>query len=88
MNSSSKNTYHVVIGKRRTTVCLDKILSDMVSLMLDSEPETSEAVSTVRKYLQEKLDRNNDPRRSYVTRWLREQVILDLAPNGFSGPGG
>src|SRR5512147_2753398 len=73
-----QNRYHVVLGKKSTTVTVDKTLSDLLALKLGHDPRTEDAHSAVRAYLQEKLDENNDPGRSYVSQWLREAVLLDL----------
>lgn len=73
-----QDIYHVQLGKRRTTVSLDQIISILLSLKLDLDPGTEDAHAAVRAYLQEKLDKNNDPGRSRVSQWLREEVLLDL----------
>ncbi len=74
-----QDIYHVRLGEQRTTVSLDKILSILLSLKLGHDPGTEDAHSAVRAYLQAKLDENNDPGRSHVSQWLREEVLLDLA---------
>ena len=67
--------YHVRLGKRRTTVSLDKIVSEYLSLHLGTMPGTLEAHGTVRAWLQNQLDRNNDPRRSGVSQWLLGEAL-------------
>src|SRR5512142_1310186 len=74
----SQDTYHVQPGKRRTTVRFDHILPVLLSLKLGHDPGTEDAHSTVRAYLQEKLDVKNDPRWTSVSQWLRKEVVLDL----------
>lgn len=69
---SLQDTYHVTLRKRRTTVSLDNILSVNVALRLGELPGTPDAHSAVRAYLQEKLDKAADPKRDYVSQWLRE----------------
>jgi hypothetical protein len=74
----SQDIYHVTLGKRRSTVSLDKILSVVLALKLDTEPNSEEAHSAVRNFLQEKLNAGNDPKRNDVSQWLREQVLFDV----------
>src|SRR5512142_668880 len=74
----SQDIYHVLLGKRRTTVSLDQIISVLLSLKLGHDPGTEDAYSAVRTYLQEKLDLKNDPRWTSVSQWLRKEVVLDL----------
>ena len=74
----SQDIYHVRLGTRRTTVSLDKIISTLLSLKLGCDPKTEDAHSAVRAYLQDQLDHTNDPDRTSVSQWLREEVLLDL----------
>ncbi len=73
-----QDIYHVQLGKRRTTVSLDQIISILLSLKLGHDPGTEDAHSAVRAYLQEKLDVLNDPHWTSVSQWLRKEVVLDL----------
>ena len=73
-----QDIYHVLLGKRRTTVSLDQIISILLSLKLDHDPGTEDAHAAVRAYLQEKLDVKNDPHWTSVSQWLRKEVVLDL----------
>src|SRR5512135_1565547 len=73
-----QDIYHVRLGERRTTASLDNIISTLLSLKLGHDPGTDDAHSAVRTYLQHKLDENNDPGRSRVSQWLREEALLDL----------
>ena len=75
---SRNDTYHITLGKRRTTVSLDNIISQFIALKLEKVPETIEAYTAVREYLQIKVDEAKDPGRSYVSQWLREQCLFDL----------
>jgi hypothetical protein len=68
-------TYHVTLGSRRTTVCLDKILSELLALKLGVEPDASEAHAAVRQWLQAELDADDDPGRIRVSQWLRGRAI-------------
>lgn|SRR5262249_5724936 len=67
--------YHVRLGKRRTTVSVDKIVSEYLALHLGKTPGTLEAHGAVRAWLQAQLDRNNDPRRSRVSQWLLGEAL-------------
>ena len=73
-----QDLYHVLLGKRRTTVSLDQIISILLSLKLDHDPGTEDVHSAVSAYLQEKLDVKNDPDWTSVSQWLRKEVVLDL----------
>src|SRR5512147_2160956 len=75
---SLQDIYHVTLGKRRTTVSLDNILSVVLALKFGTEPGTEEAHAAVRRYLQDKLDGGNDLKRYYVSQWLREQALFEL----------
>jgi hypothetical protein len=75
---SLQDTYHITLGKKRTTVSLDTILSVILALKLGTEPGTEEAHSAVRKFLQDMLDQHNDPKRRYVSQWLRTQLVLEI----------
>ena len=79
-----QDIYHVVLGRRRTTVSLDKMVSTLLSLKLGHDPGIEDAHSAVRAYLQTKLDQANDPRRTSVSQWLRQEVLLDLVDKKLS----
>ena len=79
-----QNRYHVVLGKKNTTVTVDKTLADLLALKLGHAPRSADAHPAVRAYLQEKLDDNNDPGRSSVSQWLREEALLDLVETKLS----
>lgn len=74
----NQDIYHVVHGTRRTTVSLDKCLSNLLSLKLGHDPRTEDAHSAVRDYLQETLDHTPDPGRTSVSQWLRQEILLEL----------
>ena len=81
---SRQEIFHVRLGKRRTTISVDKIVSTLLALHLDAEPGTIQAHAAVRAYFQSKLDESSDPGRHYVTAWLREQALFDVLDNGLS----
>jgi hypothetical protein len=70
--------YHVRLGKRRTTVTMDTIVSEYLALHLRVEPST-EAHSAVRGWLQGRLDESNDPGRFRVSQWLLGQAVEAVA---------
>jgi hypothetical protein len=57
---------------------LDKILSTLLSLKLDVQPETAKAHNAIRQWLQRRLDEENDPGRVLVSEWLQKEAILYL----------
>lgn len=79
-----KKIYHVKQGGKRTTVSIDSILSALLALKLGTSPETKEAHTVVRQWLQERLDEANDPNRYGVSQWLQEQVILFITEKELS----
>ena len=70
--------YHVTLGKKRTTVSLDNRLSILLSLQLGQQPQTSQAHTAVRQWLQARLDYGNDPGRSRTSQWLNSEVVQAL----------
>lgn len=73
-----KKRYHIRLGERRTTVCLDNTLSVLMCLHLGVEPGTREAHSTIRRWMQEKIDLSDDPRRIRVSQWLQQEIVEEL----------
>jgi hypothetical protein len=71
----SRMTYHITRGSRRTTVCLDTILSELLALKLGVEPDAPKAHAAVRQWLQAELDALNDPDLGRVSKWLRRRAI-------------
>lgn len=75
-----KDIYHVMLGKRRTTVCVDTILSVLLSLHLGLIPGTEETHSAIRIWMQKRIDKVNDPGRIRVSQWLQREIIEELIP--------
>lgn len=73
-----KNRYHVKLGGRRTTVCVDNLLSILLSLSLGVKPDSKEAHSAIRTWMQERIDRGNDPGRIRVSQWIQREVVEAL----------
>lgn len=74
-----KPRYHVQLGSKRTTVTLDQLLSDLLALKLGFQPNTPEAHAAVRAWLQNALDRGNDPGRCMTSQWLTKAAIMEIA---------
>ena len=54
--------YHINTPKRRTTITLDKIVSDLIAIKLKIEPCSPDTHSAVRKQLEEILLPYHDPK--------------------------
>jgi len=78
MSYYSDHRYHVTLGKKRTTVSLDNMLSILLSLQLGQQPQTPQAHAAVRQWLQARLDYGNDAERSRTSQWLRSEVVQAL----------
>ncbi len=76
--------YHLTLGRKRTTVSLDTQLSDLLAIRLGTVPQSPQAHGSVRIWLQQRLDQDNDPGRIGVSQWLREQAILFLVDTQLS----
>jgi hypothetical protein len=78
------NRYHLTLGHKRTTISLDTMLSDLLAIRLGAWPQAPEAHGAVRAWLQQQLDRVNDPGRIRVSQWLRDQTVLFLVDKHLS----
>ena len=76
--------YHVMLGKRRTTITVNTMIANLLALKLGYAPETEEAYKALREYFQEKLDKGKDSRRVLVSYWLQEQGLLELIDSGIA----
>jgi len=76
--------YHLTLGRKRTTVSFDALLSDLLAIRLGSLPQSPQAHGEVRTWLQQQLDQANDPGRIRVSQWLRDQALLFLVDNHLS----
>ncbi len=76
---STMNRYHVHLGEKRTTACLDDTLAHLMALKLGMVPKTVEAHSAIREWLQAQLDELGDPGRIRVSQWLQGQAILSVS---------
>jgi hypothetical protein len=71
--------YHVRLGQRRTTVSMDDILSELLSLRLRVAPSNPNSHSKVRQWLQTKLNGSNNPNQKHVSQWLQSEAIKEIA---------
>ena len=69
------NVYHVMVGDKRTTVSLHETLAAFLAIKLKQEPNTLEAHTAIRVWLQDKLDEFDDPGRVDVSQWLQGEAI-------------
>lgn len=76
-----QNRYHLIKGTLRTTATLDATLSGLLAIKLGETPETPEAYTAVRKWLQSRLDETGDPERIRTSQWLSGEVALYIADN-------
>lgn len=76
--------FHVYLAKKRTTISMDSVLVGVMALKLGKTPETDEANSAVRKWLQAKLDEASDPDRVHVSQWLQREAVLFIADRKLS----
>lgn len=75
--------YHIQLSKHRTTISVDKIVSDLLAIKLGFKPDTPEAYQAVRKRLDHLITdrgRSGHGFSYYVTR----EAILDLVDNMLS----
>ena len=76
--------FHVWLGKKRTTVSLHEVLCGLLAAKLGEIPETPEAHTAVREWLQDTLDESKDPGRFRVSQWLQGEVALCIADTKIS----
>ena len=76
--------YHVRIGIKRTTVTLDSPIPELLALSFKVEPNAAAATTAIQKWLQEKLDEEDDPGRIRVSQWLRGKAIFHLLDKNIS----
>ena len=76
--------YHVRIGQKRTTVSLDRTLSELLALKLGEQPYSAQSHTAIRHWLQQRLDADNDPGRYSVSQWLQSEVVHTLVDKKLS----
>ncbi len=69
------NRYHVKLGEKRTTVSMDNYLSDLLALKIGEKPRSEDAHTAIRYWIQERLDKSNDPERIHVSQWITRKAV-------------
>ena len=76
--------YHIELMSRRTTVSVDKIVSDLMAIKLGFSPDTPEARRAVRNRLGELVRERKRGSVHQLSKFISEEAILDLADNMLS----
>ncbi len=77
--------YHIQLKSHRTTVSLDKIMSDMIAIKLGETPGTKQAHRAVRQQLEQcVLTSSNKESASYILYKIRKEAILFITDNSLS----
>ena len=76
-----QNKYHICFGKRRTTVVVDNILSEMMAIKLGIDPASEEAYQVIREWLQKTIPEKlgNTQGRKNASQWTRRYLIEEIA---------
>ena len=82
--SAKTPRFHVQLGDKRTTVSIDRTLTELMALKLGEQPYSEEAHQAIRLWLQDKLDEANDPGRYKVSQWLQSEIVHALVDNNLS----
>lgn len=76
--------FHIQLGDKRTTVSIDRTLSELLALKLGEQPYSSGAHQEIRLWLQARIDKANDPGRYKVSQWLQSEIVYELLDNKIS----
>ena len=74
----AQRAYHVTIGARRTTVSLDRVVSEYLALHLGHAPDSPGAHAAVRCWLQDELDRSGGHIEIHVSQWLLGRAVAAM----------
>lgn len=80
--STFQDRYHIRFKGRRTTITLDKILSQLLAIQLGITPDPKTYHSPVRQWLQETLTENlgeNVPGGNFISQYARQYAIEAIA---------
>lgn len=80
--------YHIRFHQRRTTVTVDRIISELLAVKLGVLPDDPEAHSLVRSWLEETLHDKlgeNVPGGNRVSQYARQYAVEALARPGLMG---
>lgn len=75
----SKVRYHVQLNSHRTTVSLDKIVSELMAIRLQTKPGTPAAHTAVRKKIDDFIERDRGRPGYGLARYVTEQAVLFIA---------
>jgi len=78
--------FHIFFGKRRTTISVDSILSELMAIKLGAVPESEEAHRLLREWLQKKLPEKlgSSKGRKNASQWARRHMIEEIADKNLS----
>ena len=68
--------YHIQLDSHRTSISLDKIVSDLVAIKLGEKPGTKEAHSVVRAQLEKFIAHDRGRAGRQLGRYITEQAVL------------
>ena len=68
--------YHIQLQEHRTTISMDKIVSDLLAIKLGEKPDTKEAHSAVRKQLDKFIAHDRGRGGYQLGRYVTEQSVL------------
>ena len=76
--------YHIQLNSHRTSISLDKIVSDLMAIKLNKKPDTKAAHSAVRKQLEAFVAHDLDREGYRLGRYITEQAVLFISDNMLS----
>jgi hypothetical protein len=76
--------YHIQLNSHRTTVSMDTILSDLLSIKLGTRPGTKEAHKAVRQQIDEFIERDRGRPGYGVAKYVTEQAMLFISDSKLS----
>ena len=71
--------YHLQLSEHRTTISLDKIISDLMAVKLETTPRTKEAHKAVRKQLESFIAHDLGRSGRGLGEYLTEKSVLFIA---------
>jgi hypothetical protein len=71
--------YHIHLNSHRTTISMDKIISDLLAIKLGMQPGTKEARSAVRKQLEKFMGWNRGRTGIGLARYITEEAVLFIS---------
>ena len=77
-----QSRYHIQLKDRRTTITMDTVASELLAVMLKVEPNSKEAHTTIRIWLNEAVTEalgDDIPSNSRISTWARRLAIEAIA---------